>query len=157
MENDEVFYLPELVRRLPQARGMFVHALKFVKAKPRPALRRGLNAPRPGADAHVAAVGVVYLTLATTGTAAAHPVIELHIFRLGGGARGRRPVASRRVVPAALAPGARRRVAIGLGRLRRGTYMLSASYEDADGTSQTLDADFPAQPAVGALAWVRRG
>jgi hypothetical protein len=102
-----------------------------------------------GAGAQITAM------LANTGTAAAHPVIELRLLRLAGGTHNG-PLAHLRVDPSALAPGARRRLYISLGRLQRGTYMLSASYEDANGTPQTLVADFQAQPVVGILTRARQ-
>jgi hypothetical protein len=102
-----------------------------------------------GAGAQITAM------LANTGTAAAHPAIELRLFRLPGAAHNG-PLVHRLLEPSALAPGAHRRLDISLGRLRRGTYMLSASYEDADGTPQTLVADFQAQPVVGTFTRVRQ-
>jgi hypothetical protein len=91
----------------------------------------------------------VTATLGNTGTAPAHPAIELRLFRLAAGVQGEEPIASRHVVVSALAPRAHRRLDVGFGRLRRGTYRLLASYEDANGTPQTLVADFQAQPDVG--------
>jgi hypothetical protein len=103
-----------------------------------------------GAGAQITAI------LVNTGTAAAHPVIELRLFRVAAGAQQRSAVARQRIAPDALAPGAHRRLHISLGRLGRGTYVLSASYNDANGTPQTLVADFQAQPSVPPFTRVRQ-
>ncbi len=104
----------------------------------------------------VGASAQITATLANTGTTAAHPVIQLRLFRAAAGASQRSAIAHRRVAPGALAPGAHRRLDISLGRLQRGTYVLSASYHDANGTPQTLVADFQAQPPVSPLTRVRQ-
>jgi hypothetical protein len=102
-----------------------------------------------GAGAQITAV------LANSGTAAAHPVIELRMYRLADAANQHSAVVYRRVAPSALAPGAHRRLSVSLGRLQRGTYVLSASYDDANGTPQTLVTDFQAQPTVSLFTRVR--
>lgn len=158
----------DLARRLPAGRYTATVSLAYGSGRLRSASlpfalagANALTAPHLlvgpiTAQGTVGASAQVTATLANTGTAAAHPVVELRLFQVGGRGTRRSPVAERRVAPGALAPGARRRVQIGLGRLRRGTYMLSAVYRDADGTPQTLVADFQAQPPVAPLTRVRQ-
>jgi hypothetical protein len=158
----------ELARRLPAGRYTADALMDYGSDRRRSAtLPFTLAAPNALTAPHlqvgpIAARGMVgagaqiTATLANTGTAAAHPVIELRLFRVAAGAQQRSAVAHRRVAPGALAPGAHRRLQISLGRLGRGTYVLSASYDDANGTPQTLVADFQAQPPVPPFMRVRQ-
>ena len=97
----------------------------------------------------------VSAALETTGTAAGTTTVALDLYRLTDGIPGQAPTASRHVTLDLLAPGRSSHLEADLGRLRRGTYRLVASYEDSEGTTKTLVADFQAQQPLGLLARLR--
>jgi hypothetical protein len=97
----------------------------------------------------------VTATLRNTGTAAGTLGIALDLYRLQNGVPGPRPVATRRLITGSLGPGNSSRLQNGFGRLQRGTYRLAANYEAADGTPQTLVADFQAEQPLGLFTRLR--
>jgi hypothetical protein len=94
-------------------------------------------------------------TLQNTGTAAGDTTIDLSLYRLTDGIPGRRPLATRHLVTKPVPPGRSSRLESAVGRLRPGTYRLTASYEDSSGAPQTLVADFEARQPPGILARLR--
>jgi hypothetical protein len=98
----------------------------------------------------------VTATLKNTGTAAGAIRVTLGLYRLTNGIPSRQPIATRQLTTDSLAPGHGSQLQDGFGgRLARGTYRLVAAY-NADGTPQTIVADFQAQQPLGPLAQLRR-
>jgi hypothetical protein len=97
----------------------------------------------------------VSAALKNTGTAAGATTIDLSLYRLFNGIPRRAAAARRLLAIDPLAPGRSRRLKADLGRLQQGTYRLVASYNNPDGTTETLVADFQAQQPLGLLARLR--
>lgn len=110
-----------------------------------PLLARGTS----GAAAQVAAAA------RNTGTAPGSTALTLSLYRLYDGVAAAQPLATRHLRTPRLAAGAHSELSWALGRLKRGTYRLLASYATPDGTSQTLVADFHTRQALGLLVRLR--
>jgi hypothetical protein len=90
-----------------------------------------------------------------TGSAPGTLEVALRLYRLTDGLPGK-PIATRTLTTAPLAPGHASQLREALGRsLRPGTYRLLADYHSIGGAPQTLVADFQAQRPLDLLAELR--
>lgn len=97
----------------------------------------------------------VSAAVSNSGTAAGGTRIKLDLYRLEKGVPATQPIASGHLDTTQLGPGGRMQVKGELGRLRKGTYRLLASYRSSAGAPQTLVVDFQAHQTPQLLARLR--